>query len=121
MIRLATLEDVTETTKSRGVTWQGDVALDSCYMVEQGRAKMLFTLIVVPDGVETHICCPADYVKQSRSMARELIEFAKYIGYSKLYTTAAPQYKTAHNMAKKLGFTKAGCVNGEIVYALQLG
>ena len=121
MIRLATLDDVAEITKSRSITWQGDVALDSCYIVEQESAKMLFTLVAVPDGVETHICCQPEHVKRSRVMARELIEFVKYIGYSKLYTTAAPQYKTAQNMAKKLGFIEAGHVNGEIVYVLQLG
>ena len=81
---------------------------------------MLFTLVPVHDGVETHICCPPEHVKQSRAMAREIIAFAKFLGYQKLYTTAAPKYKTAHNMARRLGFKLIGDVDGEAVYCLEL-
>lgn len=120
MINPATLEDVKILTKSRGVTWHGDVALDVCYIVEQCGSRMLFTLVPVHDGVETHICCPPEYVKRSRTMAREIIEFARFLCYSNLYTTAAPQYKTAHNMARRLGFEFVGEVAGEAVYCLEL-
>lgn len=120
MIKPATLEDVKILTQSRSIEWNGDLALDVCYIVEQGESRMLFTLIPVHDGVETHICCPPEYVKQSRAMAREIIEFARFLGYSKLYTTAAPQYKTAHNMAKRLGFALVDKVGGEMVYCLEL-
>lgn len=120
MIKPATLEDVKILTDSRTLTWDGDLALDVCYIVEQGESRMLFTMVPVHDGVETHICCPPECVKQSRAMAREIIEFAKFLGYSKLYTTAAPQYKTAHNMARRLGFELVGEVEGEVVYCLHL-
>lgn len=120
MIKPATLEDVKILTDSRDVKRQGDVALDVCYIVEQGESRMLFTLVPTSDGVECHICCPPEYVKQSRAMAREIIEFARFLGYSKLYTTAAPQYKTAHNMARRLGFELVGEVDGEVVYCCEL-
>jgi len=120
VIKPATLEDVKILTDSRKLTWQGDLALDVCYIVEQGESRMLFTMAPAQDGVETHICCPPECVKQSRAMAREIIAFAKFLGYQKLYTTAAPQYKTAHNMARRLGFELTGEVDGEAVYCLEL-
>lgn len=120
MIKPATQEDVKILTQSRGITWQGDIAIGVCYIVEQGGARMLFTLVPVHDGAETHICCPPEHIKQSRAMALEITEFARFLGYPKLYTTAAPQYKTAHNMARRLGFELFGEVDGEVVYCFEL-
>lgn len=120
MIKPATVEDVKILTQSRCIEWKGELALDVCYVVEQGESRMLFTVVPVHGGVETHICCPPEHVKQSRAMAREIIEFARFLGYCKLYTTAAPQYKTAHNMARRLGFEFVGEVGGEVVYCLLL-
>lgn len=120
MIKHATVDDVKILTQSRGIEWKGELALDVCYVVELDGARMLFTLIPVTDGIETHICCPPEHVRKCRDMAREIIEFARFLGYHKLYTTAAPQYKTAHNMARRLDFELDGEIDGEVVYCLNL-
>ena len=120
MIKRATVEDVKILAQSRDIEWKGELALDVCYVVEQGESRMLFTLVPTEDGVETHICCPPEYVRKCRDMAREIIDFARFLGYKKLYTTAAPKYKTAHNMARLMGFKLAGEVDGEFVYCLEL-
>jgi hypothetical protein len=100
---------------SRDIVVDAEIVAE-CYMVEQMPYSMAFTLLIDGDDAEVHIICPKEFVVRSRLMAQEIIEHCKSLGVKELTTCAGVEYKTAKNMALRLGFDFVGCYNDMNVF-----
>ncbi len=117
MIRPATLQDAKEFFADRNLT-VGDELLLPCYVLHE---SCLFTVEDLGDlSAEVHICIKRKNAAKSRWLTQEVMRHMAESGFKKLITTAAPQYKTANNLALKLGFTFVGCYNGQNHYEVIL-
>jgi len=106
MISLATKEQAIDALSDRDIKF-GDAA--KIYLVSVDDSNMLFTIAEINDkSVEVHLCCKKEHIKMCRVMANEVVKFVKFLGYDTIYTSASGEYKTAQNMAKKLGFEDIG-------------
>lgn len=102
MISVATKEQAIDALSSRNINFVDGAKI---YLVSVDDCNMLFTITEINDkSAEVHLCCKKEHVKKCRIMASEVIKFVKFLGYDTIYTTASNEFRTAQNMAKKLGF-----------------
>jgi hypothetical protein len=110
LIRRCSHDEMRRYIASRGIVVDAEIVAD-CYMVEQSPYSMAFTLLIDGDDAEVHIVCPKEFVIRSRLMAQEIMQHCKSLGVKTLTTCAGVEYKTAKNMALRLGFDFVGCYN----------
>lgn len=116
MMRQATLADAVEYFGDRNLT-VGESFCLPCYVIDEA---VLFTVDDHGNGeVEAHICIRRKDARHSRQLAKKVADALFAVGYTAIRTSIGAEYKTANNMAAKLGFELIGCYNGENHYILR--
>jgi len=107
MIRKANREDIFRCMDERSIKNAGfmpnDVNGFDFIVCEQDRCAMLAYVIGQGASAEVHIICPKDSIIRSRSMCSELMSYLRFLGFFYVTTRILNEYKTAHNMVRKLG------------------
>lgn len=114
MIREATKEDILECARP-GIELEKHDPCDFL-AVEIDGAKMVAFILADYPVAEIHIMCPRRHVRKSREMCAEVENWLILCGFKVLKLKIGHQYKTAHNLALKLGYSVIGSDDIQKIY-----
>jgi hypothetical protein len=116
MIREASRQEIDELLASRGQALESEGAV--FYISDIDGAMLLFSIERLDDNYcDMHICAPKSSIRCILPLLSDAFDFAVSLGYESVITSVPEgKNRTAHNMAKKIGFSMIGVFDGYCVY-----